>query len=118
MVTVGGRCHALSILKSLKYLHHIIQRPRQDIPAAGRDQVALEFLLVIALFALGRFHLDPDVLTLDYANDIGAARRAEAVKMLVGIREVDGIIEVVKNELEREIIEDGCLRRAFFHFDR
>lgn len=78
-------------------------------------QLLLKCLLVFALLSLRRFDLDPDVLAVYHANDVWRARRAEAVEMAVLALERAGIVPVVEDVPECEIVEDLLLYFRFFH---
>jgi hypothetical protein len=63
----------------------VIQRISQDVLPSCRYKVRLECFLVIRLPALWRFHLNPDKLAVDHANDVGAAKRAEPIEVIMRI---------------------------------
>ena len=63
-----------------------------------------------------RFYLDPHILPLDDADDIGTAQSAESIEVLLRIHERAGIVPIMKNPLQSEVIEYLPLKVGFLHF--
>lgn len=62
---------------------HVVERISQDIFPSGVLKLLLKFFLMIALLALRCPHLDPNVLPVDHANNVGTPQSAEPIEVFI-----------------------------------
>ena len=93
---------------------NVIQTIRENVPPARRFKPPLKFLLMLRLVAFWRLHLNPHELTIDHADDVGTAKRAEPIEMLICVSEAAAIISIVKDASEHEVVKNAALYVGFF----
>jgi len=88
-----------------KPFNHIFKRKRQNILSACRRQIALEFLLILALPAARRLALDPYELAVDDANDVRRSLRAKPIEVSVLPLERTAIVSIMENPAQLKVVE-------------
>ena len=71
-------------------------------------------LLISRQLSLGGFHFEPNELSIDTADDVGCAWRAEAHEGAVLGLERTGVAAKEEAAFEAEVVEDGCLNFGLF----
>src|ERR1019366_8103558 len=95
--------------------YRFIQTANCEYYAVRRHEVPVKGDLVITQLPLRGLHFQTDITPLDDANDIRRAFCAEPIKMLLGVNECAAVVAIVKDALEREIVEDLLLDFRLFH---
>ena len=96
-------------------MDYFIEGIGQYVLSSCRLKLLLKLLLVLALLASWRFDLDPNVSTAYDAHDVGRADCAEAIEVPIISLERAGVVAVMKDVTEREIVEDCSLCVGLLH---
>ena len=86
-----------------------------NVATAGGFERVLKGLLVLALLPFRRLHFDPHIAPINDANNVRAPERPEPVKVLVRVPESAGVVAVMKNASEGEVVEYLALYFRFIH---